>query len=97
MGSMLLKLLLGCLMPLLSGLMVALFQIKSQVFPLLALGFLLISLSIVGESVGGVMLIGSVLMVWFRLVEAPVRSLGLYRLFKGLSGPAIFWCCAFGS
>ena len=49
------------------------------VYPLLTLGVLLISLSIVGESVGGVMLIMSVLVVLFRPVKASFRSLGLCR------------------
>ena len=54
-------------MPLMSGLMVALFWIRSQVFPPLVLGSTLISLRIAGVNVGGVVLIVFVQMVRFRL------------------------------
>ena len=84
MGLMLLRLLLGCLMPRMSGLMVALFWIRSQVYLPLVLGFLLMSQRIAGESAGGVMWIMSVLMVRFSLVEVSVLFPGLCRQFKGL-------------
>ena len=66
------KLLLRCPMFPMSGLMAALFSIRSQVFPPLALGSLLTILSFAG---GRVMLIKFVLMVLYSLVEAFVLSL----------------------
>ena len=78
---------------LVSGLMAALFSIRSLVFPLLALGSLLTRLRNAGGVVGGVMLIRFVLMVLNRLVEAFVVSLGLYRLFRGLRYGESSWPC----
>ena len=71
-GLILFKLLLRCPMFPVCGLMAALFSIRSQVFPPLALGSLLTILSFAG---GRVMLIRFVLMVLYRLVEAFVLSL----------------------
>ena len=67
-GVDLLKLLLGCLMFLMSELMAALFLIKSRLSPLLTRVFLLISLNFAGGSACGVMLIRFMLMVLFRPV-----------------------------
>ena len=80
---MLLGLLLGCLMSPMSGLMAALFWIRSQVYPPPVLGSTLISLRIAGVNVGGVVLIVFVQMVRFRLAGVFVLSLGLLSQFRG--------------
>ena len=80
----LLRLLLGCLMPLKSGPMVALFWIRSQVYPPPVLGSTLISLRIAGVIVGGAMLIVFVQVVRFRLVEVSAPFLGLFSLCREL-------------
>ena len=68
---MLLDLLLRCLMTRMSGPMVALFWIESQVYLPPFLGSLLINQTIAGVDVGGVMLIMFVQRVRFSLAGAP--------------------------
>ena len=80
---MLLRLLLGCLMPLMSGLMVALFWIRSHVYPPPVLGSTLISRSIAGVRI---MLIMFILIMWFSLVGGSLLFLGICRLFSELNG-----------
>ena len=64
------------------------------VFPLLDLGFFLISLSIFGEVIGGVMLIMFVLILTLSAVEVFVQFLGLFNLFKELKCGVLVWPCS---
>ena len=68
------------------GLMAVWFLIDSLVFPLQVLGFLLTSLSISGEVVGGVtwMEFELTLILIGRPAEVFVLFLGLFNLFRGL-------------
>ena len=85
------RLLLLCLIILMSGQMAALFLIDLLVFPLQVLGSLLTSLRTAGVVVGGVMLMVFVQVVRFPLVEVSVRFLGHFNLFRGLRCGVLFW------
>ena len=89
---MLLRLLLGCLIHPIVWIGGSL--VLDQVTGVSSSGavFLLISLNIAGESVGGIMLIMSVLMVFFREVRISVRFLGLCRQLKGLLCSLLMLC-----
>ena len=81
---MLSKLLLGCLVIRMSGLMVVLFGIRSLGYLPLVLVSLPISQRIAGVVVGGVMLIVFALKVRFSLAGALVLFLDLFSQSKGL-------------
>ena len=91
---MLLRLLLGCLRTLMSGLMVALCWIRSQVYPPRVLGSTLISRKVAQVIEGGVMLIVFVQVMRCRLVEVSAPFLGLFSLSKGLKCGESFWLCS---
>ena len=90
MSLIMIVLLLLCRIILMFGLMAVWFLITLLVFPLLDLGFLLISLSIFGGVIGGVMLIMFVLILTLSAAEVFVLFLGLFSLFKGLRCGLLF-------
>ena len=85
-----------------SGRMVALFWIRSLVFLLLVLGFLVASLRNVGVGVVGVVLNMFGLFVVFTLVggfcsvPVPMQSVQRAEMWGVSFGSPVFWCCAFG-
>ena len=94
MSLIMIGLFLLCRITLLSGRMVALSLIGLLVFLLQVLGFLLTSLSIVGEVVGGVMLTVLVLILMWHLVGVSALFLGLFNLSRGLKRGESSWLCS---
>ena len=94
MSLMWFRLLLGCRITPMSGLMVALSWIGSRVSLLLELGFLLIKLMTAGVIGGGVMLLEFAPLVMFSPVGVSALFLGLSSLFRGLRCGVSFWRCS---